>query len=203
MTQPQRAPDSPPPRRRKSAFTCARLMEVALQVVADEGLHAATYARIAGDAGVRSRGVIYYHYEDRTAFLRALHAHIMRRRSDRLAALVQGSIGRRSPAVLIDLYWGLLHEPPFRAYAALEKAARFDQEVAAILAEDPPLRGLLTVNAGLSSHEDRILLVIVACVADGLLGPPARTGSQPNEMAVLDYLKRIAAAAAPAFVTAA
>ncbi|WP_374345552.1 TetR/AcrR family transcriptional regulator [Phenylobacterium sp.] len=185
---------------RKADFTCGQLMDAALQIIAREGLHAASYARIAQQAGV-VRGVIYYHFADRPAFLRALHAHVVRRRNERLAAVAQGPMGMRSPSALIDLYWGLLQEPPFRAHAELAKAAKGDPGLWAMMAREAPVWGLPGLALGDPDSDGRMLLAILACVSNA--SEEGASPHQPGRTAMLDYLKRLVAAGVPQLVTAA
>ncbi len=185
---------------RKADFTCGQLMDAALQIIAREGVHAASYARIAQQAGV-VRGVIYYHFEDRPTFLRALHAHVVRRRNERLAAVAHGPMGMRSLSALIDLYWGLLQEPPFRAHAELAKAAESDPGLRAIMAREAPVWGLPGLALGNPDSDGRMLLAILACVSNA--SEEGSSSHQPGKPAMLDYLKRLVAAGVPQLVTAA
>lgn len=134
----------------KARATRTRLLEAAVQLICDEGYHAANYARVAEAAGV-VRGVINYHFPKHHDFLEALVGHVADARRVRLA-----QIGRELRADLsihleaaIDAYWGLLQEPAFIAFAELEQAARTDIVLQGLIAE--PRRDLDPARLSLPS----------------------------------------------------
>ena len=176
--------------RRKGPYTCANLMENALQIVAQEGFQAASFGRVAEACGV-VRGVLYYHYSDRAAFVRALHGHTVKRRSERLRA-VWRETANRPTSDLIDLFWGLLNEPPFRAYSEMERAARTDADLLALLAADEPIWATLGGAQADPAGDGRTLLELVSRLFDGLaLAPPSSRRLQ-SEIRMMDFLKRTA-----------
>jgi AcrR family transcriptional regulator len=111
----------------KSKRTRARILDAAMRLFAEVGYHAATNAVIAQASGL-TRGAMLYHFATREELVEAAVAHIDRARARRLeAAAAEGPPpGLDAAEHAIDLYWALLHEPPFLAFAELEAAARTD-----------------------------------------------------------------------------
>lgn len=110
----------------KSQRTRARILDAAMRLFAEIGYHAATNAVIA-DAANLTRGAMLYHFATREELVEAAVGHIELHR----ARLFEQAAATPSPGVdaaehAIDVYWALLHELPFRAFAELEAAARTD-----------------------------------------------------------------------------
>ncbi|WP_337189335.1 TetR/AcrR family transcriptional regulator [Phenylobacterium sp.] len=119
----------------KSQRTRARILDNAMRLFAEIGYHAATNAVIA-DAAMLTRGAMLYHFATREELVEAAVAHIELHRA---RLFEQAAAGPPPPGVdaaehAIDVYWALLHELPFRAFAELEAAARTDAMLAERLA---------------------------------------------------------------------
>jgi AcrR family transcriptional regulator len=129
------APTYPAKATPKSQRTRARILDNAMRLFAEVGYHAASNAVIA-DAAMLTRGAMLYHFATREELVEAAVAHIERHR----ARLFEQAAASPPPAGVdaaehaIDVYWALLHELPFRAFAELEAAARTDPMLAQRLA---------------------------------------------------------------------
>lgn len=111
----------------KSLRTRARILEAAMRLFAEIGYHAATNAAIA-EAAQLTRGAMLYHFATREELVEAVVAHIElnRARLFEKAASAPHASGVDAADHAIDVYWSLLHELPFLAFAELEAAARTD-----------------------------------------------------------------------------
>ncbi len=111
----------------KSLRTRARILDAAMTLFAEVGYHAATNAVIA-DAAKLTRGAMLYHFATREELVEAAIAHIemQRARLFESAASTAPAPGVDAAEHAIDVYWALLHEAPFVAFAELEAAARTD-----------------------------------------------------------------------------
>jgi AcrR family transcriptional regulator len=110
----------------KSQRTRARILDAAMRLFAEAGYHAATNAVIAEAAGL-TRGAMLYHFATREELVEAAIAHIDLARARMLeAAAAEPAAGVDAAEHAIDVYWALLHKPPFVAFAELEAAARTD-----------------------------------------------------------------------------
>jgi AcrR family transcriptional regulator len=111
----------------KSIRTRARILDAAMRLFAEMGYHAATNGVIA-DAAKLTRGAMLYHFATREDLVAAAIAYIdlERARLFEQAAATPPGLGIDAAEHAIDAYWGLLHEPPFIAFAELEAAARSD-----------------------------------------------------------------------------
>jgi len=112
----------------KSQRTRTRILDAAMRLFAEIGYHAATNAVIA-DAAQLTRGAMLYHFATREELVEAAVAHIELHRA---RLFEQAASGSPSPGVdaaeqAIDVYWSLLQEAPFLAFAELEAAARTDR----------------------------------------------------------------------------
>ncbi len=127
----------------KSQRTRARILDAALRLFAEIGYHAATNAVIA-DAAQLTRGAMLYHFATREELVEAAIAHIELQRARLLeqAAAAPAVAGVDAAEHAIDVYWALLHELPFQAFAELEAAAR----------TDPMLRERLVVARNAFDH---------------------------------------------------
>jgi AcrR family transcriptional regulator len=112
----------------KSQRTRTRILDAAMRLFAEIGYHAATNAVIA-DAAQLTRGAMLYHFATREELVEAAIAHIElhRARLFEQAASGPSSPGADAAEQAIDVYWSLLQEPPFLAFAELEAAARTDR----------------------------------------------------------------------------
>jgi len=113
----------------KSQRTRARILDAAMRLFAEIGYYAATNAVIAEAAGL-TRGAMLYHFATREELVEAVVAHLERLR----ASLFEQAAAATPPGVdasehAIDVYWSLLGEPAFVAFAELEAAARTDVSV--------------------------------------------------------------------------
>ena len=111
----------------KSQRTRTRILDAAMRLFAEIGYHAASNAVIA-DAAQLTRGAMLYHFATREELVEAAIAHIElhRARLFELAAAGPPAPGVDAAEQAIDVYWSLLQEPPFLAFAELEAAARTD-----------------------------------------------------------------------------
>ena len=111
----------------KSQRTRARILDAAMRLFAEIGYHAASNAVIA-DAAQLTRGAMLYHFATREELVEAAIAHIElhRARLFEQAAATPAAAGVDAAEHAIDVYWSLLHELPFLAFAELEAAARTD-----------------------------------------------------------------------------
>lgn len=111
----------------KSLRTRARILDGAMRLFAEIGYHAASNAVIA-DAANLTRGAMLYHFATREELVEAVVAHIQLCRARLLeqAASAPTPPGVDAAEHAIDVYWALLHEMPFVAFAELEAAARTD-----------------------------------------------------------------------------
>ena len=119
----------------KSQRTRARILDAAMRLFAQIGYHAAANAVIADAAGL-TRGAMLYHFATREELVEAAVAHIELHRA---RLFEQAASGPAVPGVdaaenAIDVYWSLLRETPFLAFAELEAAARTDPMLADRLA---------------------------------------------------------------------
>lgn len=114
----------------KSQRTRGRILDAAMRLFAEIGYHAATNAVIA-EAADLTRGAMLYHFADRDELVDAAIAHIdlHRARLSEQAAATPPAPGVDAAEHAIDVYWRLLHEVPFVAFAELEAAARTDPMV--------------------------------------------------------------------------
>ena len=111
----------------KSLRTRARILDAAMRLFAQIGYHGASNAVIA-DASNLTRGAMLYHFATREELVETAVAHIQlqRARLFEQAASAPAPAGIDATEHAIDVYWSLLHEPPFVAFAELEAAARTD-----------------------------------------------------------------------------
>jgi AcrR family transcriptional regulator len=112
----------------KSQRTRLRILDAAMRLFAEIGYHAATNAVIADAAGL-TRGAMLYHFASREELVEAAIAHIElhRARLFEQAAATSPPPGVDAAEQAIDVYWSLLQEVPFVAFAELEAAARTDK----------------------------------------------------------------------------
>jgi AcrR family transcriptional regulator len=111
----------------KSLRTRRRILDAAMALFARAGYHAANNAMIAEAAGL-TRGAMLYHFASREELVEAAIGHIELARAQLFeeAASAPAAPGVDASEQAIDVYWALLHEVPFVAFAELEAAARTD-----------------------------------------------------------------------------
>ncbi|WP_242919330.1 TetR/AcrR family transcriptional regulator [Caulobacter sp. CCUG 60055] len=119
----------------KSLRTRARILDAAMALFAEIGYHAANNAKIA-EAADLTRGAMLYHFPTREALVEAAVEHIQAARAA-LFGKAQEDLppGADVTEHAIDVYWALLSEPAFTAFAELEFAARTDAMVRTRLGE--------------------------------------------------------------------
>lgn len=121
VSKPRMAANSP-----KSLRTRARILDSATGLFVEIGYHAATNARIA-EASKLTRGAMLYHFPDRESLVDAVVPYLQAARTRLLqAGMDQTPHGVDRIEHAIDVYWRLLNEPAFVAFAELESAARTD-----------------------------------------------------------------------------
>ena len=123
-----RAGDSP-----KSRRTRSRILGEALRLFAGQGYAASSNPVIAAAAGL-TRGAMLYHFPTRESLVQAAVSFIQERRRtlfEEAAASAPHGADRTDHA--IDSYWRLLRDPAFLAFDELERAARTDPELAALI----------------------------------------------------------------------
>jgi AcrR family transcriptional regulator len=111
----------------KSVRTRTRILDAAMRLFGEIGYHAATNGVIAEAANL-TRGAMLYHFASREELVDAAIAHIEQHRARVFdqAAATPPPPGMDSTEQAIDVYWALLQEAPFVAFAELEAAARTD-----------------------------------------------------------------------------
>src|ERR1700744_6089748 len=118
----------------KSQRTRARILERAMRLLTEVGYGEASNARLAEEAGL-PRGAMLYHFPTREALIEAAAEYIHEARM----ALMRETAADPPPGTdvaehAIDVYWSLLRQTPFLAFAELEAVARTDPMVAERLA---------------------------------------------------------------------
>ena len=118
----------------KSKRTRRRILDAAMELFAERGLHACSNAEVAEAAGL-TRGAMLYHFRTREDLVDAAIDHIQERRTEAFASAARAATsGDDLSDQAIDAYWELLHQAPFRAFAELEAVARTDPALARRLA---------------------------------------------------------------------
>lgn len=117
-TAPARAPQQD-----RSRATRARLLEAAIESLAELGYHASTVSVVAERAGV-SRGAAQHHFPTREALFTAALDQVTQVRADELRRELDGLPGHRpSTADVVDLTFALFSGQLFRAALTLWVAA--------------------------------------------------------------------------------
>ncbi|MER6944226.1 TetR/AcrR family transcriptional regulator [Nonomuraea sp. NPDC000554] len=81
----------------------AQIVEAAVEVIADEGLAKASFARIARKAGLSSTGLITYHFANRQDLIDSLVAEVMTAFAGHVAERVDAE---QTPAARLDAFIG-------------------------------------------------------------------------------------------------
>lgn len=109
------------------------IVETAATLIAKAGVHRATAQEIAALLGI-SRGAVLYHFHTQECLLKAVIGHLQ---AGRQALLQQAAAGAPHGAAridyAIDIYFQLLGEPAFKAFAELERAGRVEPVVRSLL----------------------------------------------------------------------
>ena len=197
MTTGERQPLTP-----KGTRTAARILDAATTVLSRDGFGGATLGRIAEEAGIDKRGVLY-HFGSREALL----VRVVQRVAERTAANIEAesldAAQDRRTAAGIDILWaGVTTEPQLlRAYFALVGGSAENGEVATALRDlkNTYVRLITTQFYGASddrSGDDRtadaVPLVALALIR-GLLLEWIETGDGPAIDAGLGELNALAA----------
>ena len=116
----------------KSKGTRTRILEAALELLAEEGYAATSVLAVARRAGL-SRTAMLHHFPSRQALIEAVVQYVMRRRVEMQAELQahlphDASFRARS----VDSTWDQLQTKEFQAFCELSMAARTDAELAAV-----------------------------------------------------------------------
>jgi len=118
----------------RSAETRGRVLEAALQCLAELGYGATTTTAVAERAGV-SRGAQLHHFPTRAALIAAAveHLYATLRTDFERAFFERVAPGADRLAASIDLFWQVWLDPRLAAVLDLHAAARTDAELAAAL----------------------------------------------------------------------
>jgi AcrR family transcriptional regulator len=181
----------------KSQRTRARILDCAMRLFAQIGYAEATNGRIAEEAKL-TRGAMLYHFATREALIEAAADYIHEART----ALMRATAADPPPGTdvaehAIDVYWSLLRQPPFLAFAELEAVARTDTVVAALLAPyreafdraqiGEQLAGLLWAGAGPRFQASRDL---ARFMLEGLSRAPLTYDAEERVQRLLTVIKR-------------
>ena len=118
----------------KALRTRTHILDVTMHLLAEHGYDRAGNAMIAKACGL-TRGAMIYHFATREDLIEACAWHIHAAREaafEREASHLRA--GEDASDGAIDAYWRLLSSEPFRAFAALERAADQDAEIAKAIA---------------------------------------------------------------------
>jgi AcrR family transcriptional regulator len=117
----------------RSAETRGRILEAALECLAELGYGATTTTAVAERAGV-SRGAQLHHFPTRASLIAAAVEHLYQRlRADYESAFAKLAPGADRLGASIDLFWKVWQDPRLTAVLELHVAARTDSELAAAL----------------------------------------------------------------------
>lgn len=105
-----------------------------MSLFAEIGYHAATNAVIA-DAADLTRGAMLYHFTSREELVEAAIGYIElhRARLFEQAAAEPAEAGVDASEHAIEVYWSMLQQPSFLAFAEIEAAARTDPMLSQLL----------------------------------------------------------------------
>jgi AcrR family transcriptional regulator len=141
------------PRQDRSRATRARLLEAAVECLAELGYQASSVAVVAERAGV-SRGAAQHHFPTRETLFTAALEHMAGVRAEQLRRRAGARSGPLPTAEVVELVVGLFTGPVFRAAAAVWVAA----------AAEPRLRELvvpLEARIGREVHQAAVELLAV------------------------------------------
>ena len=120
----------------KGTRTAARILDAATTVLSRDGFGGATLGRVAEEAGIDKRGVLY-HFGTRETLLVRVVQTVGERTAANIEAEFDGTVQDTGRAAGIDVLWaGITSEPQLlRAYFALVVGSAESSEVAAALRE--------------------------------------------------------------------
>lgn len=117
----------------RSTETRGRILEAALECLAELGYGGTTTTAVAERAGV-SRGAQLHHFPTRAALIAAAVEHLYAGlRADYERAFTRLAPGTDRLGAAIDLFWKVWHDPRLAAVLELHVAARTDAELGAAL----------------------------------------------------------------------
>lgn len=162
-----------PPQQDRSRATRSRLLEAAIECLAELGYQASTVAVVAERAGV-SRGAAQHHFPTREALFTAAVEHVTAARAEKLRRELEVPAGAGpDTAAIIEVVFALFSGPLFRAALALWVAA----------ANSPALRDqIVPLEARMGREAHRMVV--------GLLGVDEREpGVRETVQATLDLAR--------------
>lgn len=118
------------PQQDRSRATRARLLESAIECLADLGFSASTVAVVAEHAGV-SRGAAQHHFPTREALFTAALDHMTRERGEQMRRELERRRGEFDTTAIVDMVFALFTGTFFRAALMLWVAAASDSALRA------------------------------------------------------------------------
>ena len=117
---------------RKSKTTRTRILEAAMELLAEEGYAATSTPAVAARAQL-SRTAMLYHFPSRAALMEAVIHYVTRRRVE-LQEEMQGHLpyDEHFRSRSVDSHWQQLQSTEFRAFCQLSLAANTDEDLAAV-----------------------------------------------------------------------
>lgn len=164
--------DTRQPQQDRSRATRARLLEAAIESLAELGWSASTVAVVAERAGV-SRGAAQHHFPTREALFTAALEHVTRERGEQLRRELAGRHGGVTTDHIVEVVFDLFSGTFFRAALMLWVAA----------AAEPPLREQIV------PLEARIGREVHRLVVDVLGVDERREGVRETVQATLDLAR--------------
>ena len=117
---------------KKSGRTRTRIMDAAVDCLAETGYAHTTTTTVADRAGL-TRAAMLYHFPSRMALIEAVIHYVTRERirmfNEAYNAMPEGS---RTDGRHIDIYWEQVQHRIFKAFGELSTAARTDPDLAAV-----------------------------------------------------------------------
>jgi AcrR family transcriptional regulator len=188
----------------KGEREAARILAAATTVLAREGFGGATLGRIAAEAGVDKKMVLYYFTGRETLLVEVVRQVGARVAANMTAALVQHSDVAQVAETLFDHMWaGTTEEPELpRAYLALATSSRESDEVRRALGELKASFERLFADqvTALEAHGYRLrvdragYLKLVMAMWRGLALEWTEEGDSPALQSALEQFKRAATA---------
>src|SRR3712207_1144155 len=124
MAQPTRVPQA-----ERRARTQARLLDAAVECVADLGYAATTTIDVARRAGV-SRGAQQHHFRTKAELVAAAIDHAFTKRLALFKAAATAADLQGDPvATTVDIIWSMFEEPVALAWVELTIASRTDRDL--------------------------------------------------------------------------
>jgi AcrR family transcriptional regulator len=116
------------PQQDRSRATRARLLESAIECLAEQGWTASTVAVVAEHAGV-SRGAAQHHFPTREALFTAALEHVTHERGEQLRSQVRAQHGQVDTRAVVDLVFEMFTGTFFRAALMLWVAAASEPQL--------------------------------------------------------------------------